>query len=112
MLTAPSGRSLVAMHSAKTIAVRGSTSEATTTVAFPEISGGIIAETSPSNEGSSGAMIPTTPSGSGLVLTTYGPGTELRDDTSEVYLSHQPAYQRVRSIAVFVSRIASLSSSF
>ena len=57
------------------------------------------AVTSPRSAGSSGASTATTPVGSGVEKLKCGPPTGLRVDASARYLSHQPAYQTVRSIA-------------
>ncbi len=57
-LHTPPGRSLVARHSANTMAVRGSRSDAATITALPLTSGGSTAVTRPSSAGSSGAMTP------------------------------------------------------
>src|SRR5471032_917379 len=96
-LQAPPGKSLVARHSANTTALRGSRSEATTITALPLTSGGSTAVTSPSRAGSSGAITPITPFGSEVEKLKCGPETGLRADAIATYLSHQPAYQTVRS---------------
>ena len=108
-LTTPAGRSLVASASAKTTAVRGSNSEASSTTAFPATTGGKSTETRPSNAGRSGAHTTTTPIGSAVEKLKCGPATGLRVESNAAYLSLQPAYQTVRSIAAVTSRSASCS---
>ena len=55
---------------------------------------------------SSGAMIPTTPVGSGTLKLKYRPATGLTVPISCGYLSAQPAYQTHRSIAASTRRAA------
>src|SRR6187431_1618910 len=72
-LTTPLGTSLVARTSARLMADSGSFSLATTTTVLPATSAGATADTSPSSEESWGAMIATTPVGSGTEMLKYGP---------------------------------------
>ncbi len=67
MLITPPGTSEVASASASETAGSGEDSLATATATFPETITGAIRLTNPSNEGSAGATIPTTPVGSGTV---------------------------------------------
>ena len=66
-LTTPPGTSLVAIASASSIAASGCVSDASATTALPPVSTGAIRETRPSSGGSSGAIVATTPVGSGIV---------------------------------------------
>src|SRR5262245_1420558 len=97
MLTTPLGTSAVASTSPSSTAASGCGSEATTTVAFPPTIAGARRETSPSSAGSSGARIPTTPVGSGMVKLKYGPATGFVPPITCASLSAQPAYQTRRS---------------
>ena len=103
MLTTPPGTSEVASASASSIAASGCCSEATTTAALPPTIAGASLETSPSSAGSSGARIPTTPVGSGIVKLKYGPATGFVPPSTCASLSAQPAYQTMRSIEVSTS---------
>ena len=89
--TTPPGRSLVARHSQKTIAVRGSASPAIATTTFPVVTTGRIVETRPSSTGRSGATTATIPIGSGTLKPKCGPLTGFEDATSAWYLSQKPA---------------------
>ena len=60
-------------------------------------------ETSPRSGGSAGARIATTPVGSGIVKSKYGPATGFELPSTCASLSAQPAYQTVRSIAASTS---------
>jgi hypothetical protein len=80
-----------------------------TTVLPPTIAGA-SRETRPSSGGSSGATIPTTPVGSGIVKLKYGPATGLDEPSTCAILSAQPAYQTQRSIAASTSALPELSS--
>ena len=63
----PLGKSLVATTSAKLIADRGAELEASATAVLPETKIGAMAATKPRSGLSIVAMVPTTPSGSGIV---------------------------------------------
>ena len=65
MLTTPAGRSEVASTSAKEMAGRGHSAEATTTQVLPLTMMGATTLTKPRSEGRCGAMAATTPVGSG-----------------------------------------------
>src|SRR6185503_9924860 len=65
ILTTPPGRSEEFNTSANVTAARGFVSEASTTQVFPPAITGAITETRPSRESDWGAMIDTTPVGSG-----------------------------------------------
>src|SRR6185295_18033917 len=74
-------------------------SDASTTTALPATRGGASRETSPSSDDVSGATMPTTPVGSGIVKLKYGAATGFDDPSTWAILSAQPAYQTQRSIA-------------
>src|SRR6059058_172729 len=103
MLTTPPGTSDVASASASSIAASGCVSDATATAVLPPARTGASRETSPSNGGSGGATIPTTPVGSGTVKLKYGPATGFDDPSTWASLSAKPAYQTQRSIALWTS---------
>ena len=63
----PAGTSEVARHSARVMAGSARFSLATTTAVFPPAITGAKPRINPSNEDFCSAMIPTTPSGSGIV---------------------------------------------
>ena len=67
MLITPPGTSDVARTSVRVIAGSGRVSDVTTTTALPVTSGGASLDTSPSKDDVSGATMPTTPVGSGIV---------------------------------------------
>src|SRR4051794_25357456 len=69
-----------------------------TTTAFPTTSGGATRDTSPRSDDVSGATIPTTPVGSGIVKLKYGAATGFEAPRTCAILSAQPAYQTQRSI--------------
>src|SRR5919201_1011061 len=98
MLTAPPGTSAVASASASSIAASGRLSEATTTAVLPPTIAGASRETSPSSGGSSGAKVPTTPVGSGMVKLKYGAATACAPPSTCDSLAALPAYQVQRSI--------------
>jgi hypothetical protein len=99
MFTTPPGRSLVARHSENVMAVRGSSSLASTTQTLPDTITGKIAVTSPSSDGRAGATTATTPMGSGTVKLKCGPATGFELASRLWYLSLQPANEMTRSIA-------------
>src|SRR5216117_3244638 len=103
MLTTPPGTSEVASASASSIAATGCVSEAIASAVLPPTMTGASRETSASSGGSSGATIPTTPVGSGMVKLKYGPATGFDEPSTCASLSAQPAYQTQRSIAVSTS---------
>ena len=70
---------------------------------LPPTSAGSNRETIPSSGGSAGATIATTPVGSGIVKSKYGPATGFELPMTCASLSAQPAYQTVRSIAASTS---------
>ena len=77
---------------------------------FPPTITGAKRPTSPSSAGSSGATIPTTPVGSGIVKLKYGAATGFEVPRTCAYLSAQPAYQTQRSTAASTSLRPELSS--
>src|SRR5215212_2592036 len=79
------------------IAASGWVSDATATTALPPVSGGSRRDTSPSRDGSSGAITATTPVGSGTVKLKYGPATGFEPPSTCASLSVQPAYHTMRS---------------
>ena len=99
MLTTPGGTSEVASTSASVIAGSGRFSDAIRTTELPATSGGASRDTRPSREDVSGATIPTTPVGSGIVKLKYGAATGLLLPSTWAILSAQPAYQTQRSTA-------------
>src|SRR5437868_1279378 len=105
MLTTPPGRSEVASTSARVIAIRGEAQ--TTTQVLPVTMTGAITEMSPSR-GSAGAMMATTPVGSGDDRLKYGPATGLAVPRTAEILSDQPAYQTRRSMAASTDSMADL----
>src|SRR5439155_12105229 len=102
LITTP-GTSEVASASASETAGSGERSLATATATFPETITGAIRLTNPSNAGSVGATIPTTPVGSGMVKLKYGPATGFALPATWAILSAHPAYQTHRSIARLTS---------
>jgi len=84
----------------------GRDSDATTTAALPETMIGARRLTSPSRLDSSGAIMPTTPVGSGTLKLKKLPFTGFTVPSVWVYLSAQPAYHTQRSMAAFTSRVA------
>src|SRR6185437_5652455 len=98
-LTTPPGRSDVANTSVSIIAGSGCFSLATTTTVFPVTMTGATTDTSPSKLEPCGATMPTTPVGSGMEKSKYGPATGLDEPITWPTLSDQPAYQTQRSIA-------------
>src|SRR2546430_8884169 len=105
-LTTPPGTSLVASTSASVSAGSGAASGARTTTVLPPQSAGATRLTRPASAGSSGAMMPTTPVGSGMVKLKYGPETGLVLPATCASLSVQPAYQISASTADSTSREA------
>src|SRR5690606_22106129 len=103
MLTTPAGTSELLSTSAKVTAGIGDFSEASTTAVLPGTSTGANRVTSPNNAGSSGAMTPTTPVGSGEEMLKKGPATGFRFPYIWANLSAQPAYQTRRSVAEVTS---------
>src|SRR5919201_913112 len=101
--TTPGGTSDVASASASSIAASGCVSDPSATTTLPPVSAGTTRETRPSSGGSSGAISPTTPVGSGTVKLKYGPATGFDEPITCASLSAQPAYQTQRSIAVSTS---------
>src|SRR5262245_1634725 len=99
MFMTPPGTSLVARTSESVTAGSGRVSDVSTTTALPATTGGASRETSPSSDDVSGATIPTTPEGSGMVKLKYGAATGFDDPRTWAILSAQPAYQTQRSIA-------------
>src|SRR5215211_2221944 len=99
MLTTPPGTSDVARTSDRVMAGSGRVSDVSTTTAFPATSAGATRDTNPRSEDVSGATIPTTPVGSGIVKLKYGAATGFDDPSTWAILSAQPAYQTQRSIA-------------
>src|SRR5439155_18683945 len=95
----PPGTSLVASTSVSVTAGSGRDSDAMTTTAFPTTTGGASRETRPSSDDVSGATMPTTPVGSGIVKLKYGAATGFDEPSTWAILSAQPAYQTQRSIA-------------
>src|SRR5437762_13239201 len=99
MLMTPPGTSDVASTSDSVMAGNGRVSEASTTTALPATRGGANRETSPRSDDVSGATMPTTPVGSGIVKLKYGAATGFDEPRIWAILSAQPAYQTQRSIA-------------
>ena len=97
-LATPPGRSEVASTSASEIAGSGRRSEATITALLPVQSTGASTLTKPSRLDSCGAMMATTPVGSGSEKLKYGPAIGLAEPATWANLSAQPAYQTMRSI--------------
>ena len=64
---------------------------------MPPTSAGAKRETSPASGGSSGAMIATTPVGSGTVKLAHGPAIGFAPPSTCGSLSAQPAYHTSRS---------------
>src|SRR5436189_58241 len=98
MFTAPPGMSEVANASASSTADRGLDCDATATTVLPETTAGRMRDTIPSSDGSAGAIVATTPTGSGTVKLKYGPDTGFAPPSAWASLSAQPAYQTTRSI--------------
>src|SRR5439155_9355569 len=98
-LTTAPGTSDVGRASVSVTAGSGRVCEASTTTAFPATRGGARRDTSPSSDDVSGATIPTTPVGSGIVKLKYGAATGFDEPSTWAILSAQPAYQTQRSIA-------------
>src|SRR5258705_11135775 len=99
MLTTPPGTSDVARTSLSVIAGSGRVWEVRITTALPATSAGATRETRPSSDEVSGATIPTTPVGSGIVKLKYGAATGFDEPRTWAILSAQPAYQTQRSMA-------------
>src|SRR5919199_555857 len=97
--TTPPGTSDVARTSVSVTAGSGRDSDARTTTVLPATSGGASRDTRPRSDDDSGATIPTTPVGSGIVKLKYGAATGLDDPSTWAILSAHPAYQTQRSIA-------------
>src|SRR6187200_3719853 len=97
--TTPPGTSDVANTSVSVTAGSGRVSDARTTTVLPATSGGASRETRPRSDDVSGATMPTTPVGSGIVKLKYGAATGFDDPSTWAILSAQPAYQTQRSIA-------------
>src|SRR3954451_2042972 len=97
MLTTPPGTSDVARTSDSVTAGSGRDSDASTTAALPDTTTGASRLTRPSSELVSGATIPTTPVGSGIVKLKYGAATGFEAPSTCAILSAQPAYQTQRS---------------
>src|SRR5690349_17279693 len=85
------------------MAGRGEASLASTTTVLPPTSAGANRDTRPSNDGASGATMPTTPTASGEVTFQYGPATGFSAPDTCCTLSVQPAYQTHRSMAAWTS---------
>src|SRR2546427_4915617 len=98
-LMTPPGTSEVARTSVRVIAASGRVSDAMTTTALPATSGGARRETKPSNDDGSGATIPTTPLGSGVVKLKYRAPTGVAEPSTRLVLSAPPADQTPRSVA-------------
>src|SRR6187397_2160329 len=104
--TTPPGTSDVANTSVSVTAGSGRVSDARTTTVLPATSGGASRETRPRSDDVSGATMPTTPVGSGIVKLKYGAATGFEDPSTWPILSAQPAYQTQRSIAASTTRAA------
>ena len=100
MLTTPPGTSDVARTSLSVTAGSGRVSEVRTHDRVPrDERRREPADTSPSSDDVSGATMPTTPVGSGIVKLKYGAATGFDEPSTWAILSAQPAYQTQRSIA-------------
>src|SRR5688572_23762658 len=91
MFTTPPGISDELMISANVTAQSGLDSEASTTQVLPPVMTGAITDTRPINELACGAMIDTTPVGSGTEKLKCELATGFTALNSCWYLSHQPA---------------------
>ena len=98
-LTTPPGTSEVASTSASITDGSGRSSLATTTAVLPVAMTGASTLTRPSRLDSGGAIMATTPVGSGTLKLKYGPATGLAAPATWATLSVQPAYQTQRSMA-------------
>ena len=90
IFTTPAGTSEEFKTSANVTEQRGFVSEARTTEVFPLAMAGAIAETNPIKEFSSGAMMETTPVGSGTEKLKCEDETGFTEEKICEYLSHHP----------------------
>src|SRR6185503_18458672 len=91
ILTTPPGRSEEFNTSAKVTAQRGLVSDASTTQVFPPAITGAMTDTNPNNESLCGAIMETTPVGSGTEKLKCELATGFTELNNCWNLSHQPA---------------------
>ena len=89
----------MASTSPRVTAGSGRSFDVTTTAVLPPASTGASTLTRPSSEDCCGARTATTPVGSGIEKSKYGPATGLAPPRTAASLSVQPAYQTQRSMA-------------